>query len=146
MKTPTQRLTIFLIAINALVLLFWFLRPTTAADSALSNPKAPIPPVLRARSLELVDDQGRVRCEIKVHPADPNVKMPDGTIGYPETVLLRLIDSKGGPNVKIGASEDGAGISLANPSGYIQIINRGTNLPFIKIVTKDGREKLIDPK
>src|SRR2546426_10422324 len=28
-------------------------------------------------------------------------KMPDGTTGYPETVLLRLLSSKGGPNIKI---------------------------------------------
>jgi hypothetical protein len=30
--------------------------------------------------------------------------MPDGSKGYPETVVLRLIDSNGRPEVKIAAS------------------------------------------
>jgi hypothetical protein len=132
----TQRTAIVLIVLNLLVLVSTFFRGNAAVAPDVA-------PILRGRALELVDEHGRVRAEIKVHPADPNVKMPDGTKGYPESVLLRLIDSKGGPNVKIGASEDGAGISLANPSGYIQILNRGTNLPFIKIVTTDGRERKV---
>src|SRR2546425_9707321 len=57
--------------------------------------------VLRGRSLEIVDEHGRVRASITVYPADPAVKMPDGTTGYPETVLLRLLSSKGGPNKKL---------------------------------------------
>ena len=76
-----------------------------------------IAPVLRGRELQLVDAGGRVRAEIKVLPPDPAVKMPDGTTGYPETVLLRLIDSQGRPNVNISATEDGSGMSL----GGIQI-------------------------
>ncbi len=52
-----------------------------------------VAPVLRGRSLEIVDDHGRVRASITVYPADPAVKMPDGTTGYPETVLLRLLSS-----------------------------------------------------
>ena len=78
-----------------------------------------IAPVLRGRELQLVDQRGRVRVELKILPPDPTVKMPDGTTGYPETVLLRLIDSQGRPNVKIAATEDGSGISLggnANPT------------------------------
>src|SRR5579871_6828495 len=50
---------------------------------------------LKVRSLELVDDQGRVRAELKVYPAQPNLKMPDGTTGYPEAVQFRLITSQG---------------------------------------------------
>src|SRR5687768_4880945 len=45
-------------------------------------------PVLRGRALEIVDDRGRVRASISVLPEDPDFKMPDGTRGYPETVLL----------------------------------------------------------
>ena len=83
--------------------------------------------MLRGRELQLVDQHGRVRVEMKILPSDPTVKMPDGTSGYPETVLLRLIDSQGRPNVKIAATEDGSGISLggnANPT-HIQILSRG---------------------
>ena len=84
---------------------------------------------------------------IKVFPADPSVKMPDGTTGYPETVLLRLIDSKGAPNVKIAATEDGSGMSLGGESNptHVQILARGTNTLF-KMVNKDGREQVIRPQ
>lgn len=103
-----------------------------------------VPQVLRGHGLEIVDDQGRVRAEIKVLPAQPASKiMPDGEAGYPETVLLRLIDSNGGPHVKLGTMEDGSGLVLGGESrGYIQLLSRSTD-PFIKIVANDGREKAI---
>jgi hypothetical protein len=56
--------------------------------------------VLRGRALEILDDHGRVRAMIKVFPPSPAAKMPDGTTGYPETVLLWLVDSKGAPQRK----------------------------------------------
>jgi hypothetical protein len=100
--------------------------------------------VLRARALEIVDDNGRVRAMIRVFPASPNAKMPDGTTGYPETVLLRLIDSKGAPNVKIAATEDGSVVSLVGESNpaHVQLLARGTS-PSLKLVNKDRQEQLI---
>jgi hypothetical protein len=71
--------------------------------------------------------------------------MPDGTIGYPEAVQLRLISSQGGPNVKLGTTEDGAGLVIGGEAGYVQVLSRGTNLPFVKLVTKDGREQVMKP-
>ena len=114
---------------------------------ANSAPPAGIAPVLRAHALEIVDDHGQVRAMIKIFPADPNVKMPDGTSGYPETVLLRLINSKGAPNVKIAATEDGSGISLGGESNptHVQVLARGTNTS-LKLVNKDGREQVIKPQ
>jgi hypothetical protein len=98
--------------------------------------------VVKARAFELVDEQGRVRAEIKVLPAEPDFKMPDGSKGYPETVILRLIDSKGGPNVKLAATEDGSGLVLGGDSGYVQILSRSKN-PFVKLHAKSGKEQLI---
>ena len=106
---------------------------------------ATIAPVLRGHALEVVDDRGRVRAEIKVTPAQPSIKMPDGTTGYPEAVLLRLINSHNGPDVKLTSTEDGAGLALGGDSGYVQVLSRGPNPPFIKIVNKDGREQVIKP-
>ena len=57
---------------------------------------------------------------IKVFPPAPDVAMPDGTKGYPETVLLRLIDSEGAPNVKIAATEDGSALSFGGESDPTQ--------------------------
>jgi hypothetical protein len=133
----TQRIAIVLTIINVTILILF---------RANSAPKPEVAPVLRGRALELVDDQGRVRAEIKVHPAEPTLKMADGTIGYPEAVVLRLIDSGGGPNVKLVATEDGAGLVIGGDAGYVQVLSRGTNLPFVKLVTKDGREQMMKMK
>jgi hypothetical protein len=135
--TKLQRLTIMLTAFNLLLLTFGLaqLRPTSAQGLA---------PVRRAHALEIVDDHGRVRAEIKVLPAQPAAKMPDGTTGYPEAVQFRLISSQNSPHVKLGTTEDGSGLVLGGEKGYTQLLSRGTD-PFIKIVTKDGRERTIKP-
>ena len=90
-------------------------------------------------------DHGRVRAELKITAALPDLKMPDGTTGFPESVLFRLISSKGGPNVKLGATEDGSGLVLGGEKTYVQILSRGTADPFVKIVTNDGREQVFKP-
>ena len=133
----TQQLLVALTVANAAMLVFSLIQPhrTAAQDVA---------PVIRGRALEIVDDHGRVRAEIKVLPAQPTFKMPDGTMGYPETVQLRLISSQNSPHVKLGTMEDGAGLVLGGEKGYTQLLSRGTD-PFMKIVTKDGREKTIKP-
>ena len=135
--TNHQRLTITLTFLNLILLAFGLaqLRPAVAQGVA---------PVLRARALEIVDDQGRVRAEIKVLPAQPTLKMPDGTTGYPETVQFRLISSQNSPHMKLVTTEDGSGLVLGGEKGYTQLLSRGTD-PFIKIVTKDGRERTIKP-
>jgi hypothetical protein len=126
--------------LNLVILMCVLLR----ANSALSPEVAS---VLRGHALEIVDDHGRVRAMIKVFPENPTVKMPDGTMGYPETVLLRLIDSKGAPNVKIVATEDGSAVSLGGESNptHVQVLARGTSTS-LKLVNKDGREQLIRPQ
>jgi hypothetical protein len=134
-----RRLFLTLTALNA-AMLFLSLAGfrTTAAEG--------IAPVLKARGFEIVDERGRVRAEIKVLPRDPNVKMPDGSTGYPETVLLRLIDSTGAPNVKIAATEDGSGISLggdSNPTN-IQLLARGSTTS-LKLINSDGKQTLLKP-
>ena len=135
----TQRLLVALTVLNILLLVFSLgqTRAVLAEGAA---------PVLRGRALEIVDDRGRVRASITVLPADPTVKMPDGTVGYPETVLLRLITSKGRPNVKIGATERGAGQLLGGESDptYVQILAEGPSTS-LKLSNGDGREQLIKP-
>jgi hypothetical protein len=136
----TQRVAIALTVLNLVILMSGLLRANSA-------PAPEAAPVLRGRGLEIVDDKGRVRAMIKVFPASPTAKMPDGTMGYPETVLLRLINSKGAPTVKIAATEDGSGVSLGGESNptHVQILARGAN-PFLKLVNKDGREQMIKPQ
>ena len=58
---------------------------------------------------------------------------------------FRLINSQNGPDVKLTSTDDGAGLALGGDSGYVQILSRGANPPFIKIVNKDGREQTLKP-
>jgi len=130
-----------LTAANAAMLVFSLSQHTNRVAKAQTTP-----PVLKGRALEIVDESGRMRAEIKVFPPDPTMKMPDGTTGYPETVLLRLIDSKGRPNVKIAAMEDGSAVSLggqADPTN-IQLLARGARTS-LKLVDKDRKEQLFKP-
>src|SRR3954468_6481784 len=117
----TQRFALGLTVLNLFILVFALFRASSASTPQLA-------PVLRGRALEIVDDRGRVRASITVFPADPNVKMPDGTTGYPETVLLRLINSKGRPNIKIDASEAGSGVMVGGESEplYASLTARGS--------------------
>jgi len=134
-----RRIALVLAGLNVVLMLLVLasVRPL-AANEHVS------PGVLRGSALELVDERGRVRAEIKVLPADPTAKMPDGTEGYPASVLLRLIDSKGSPHVKLAASEDGSGLVLGGEKGYVQILSRGTN-PHVKIVNGVGQERTLEP-
>lgn len=135
----TQRLAIALTVINLAILMSTLAQSHSAtADGTL--------PVLRGRALEIVDDQGRVRADLKVYPADLKVKMPDGTTGYPETAMLRIYSSKGAPNVKLATTEDGSALVLGGESNpmYAQILSRGSS-PLLKLVNKEGREQVIKP-
>jgi hypothetical protein len=136
MNTP--RLLVALTAVNFALLVVTLVRPSAAAEDVV--------PVLRGRALQIVDDQGRVRASITIFPADTAVKMPDGTTGYPETVLLRLINTKGAPNVKLAAMENGAGLVLGgetNPT-HVQVLAQGPNTS-LKLTNKDGQTRLIKP-
>jgi len=134
----TQRLLVALTVINFALLTLSLTRPGTTADGVAS--------VLRGRALEIVDDRGRVRASITVFPADPAVKMPDGTTGYPKTVLLRLINSVGGPNVKLATMENGAALVLGGESNptRVQVLAQGASTS-LKLSNKDGKVQLIKP-
>jgi hypothetical protein len=82
-KMKTQ-LLLGLTVTNLVLLGFSLLHPNKVeADN--------IAPVLRGRALEIVDNKGLVRAEIKVLPAQPNFKMGDGTTGYHDQALARAI-------------------------------------------------------
>lgn len=102
-------------------------------------------PVLRGRALQIVDAHGRVRASISVFPTNPKFKTADGK-PYPETVLLRLINSNGGPNVKLSASNEGAALGLGGASNptYIQVIADGDET-FLNMTNKDGKQQRLQP-
>jgi hypothetical protein len=133
----TQRFLIVLTLVNLALLVFTLvpMHPAIAEGA---------PPVLRGRALEIVDDRGRVRASLNVLPASIQ---PNGE-AYAETVLLRLITERGRPSVKIGASEQAAGVSLAGPTGtkdtYVILEAKGT-ASYLRLRNEDGREQIVKP-
>jgi hypothetical protein len=136
----SQRFLLVLTLFNLLLLLFNLSQTRAVVAQSTST-------VLRGRALEIVDDRGRVRASIKIQPADPDFKMPDGTVGYPETVLLRLMDPRGRPNIKIGASIDGSGLLVAGNAEptHVQILAQDQSTS-LKLINKDGRERVTGGK
>jgi hypothetical protein len=133
----TQRLLIVLTLVNLAVLMLTLARlPTADAQGSA--------PVLRGRGLEIVDDQGRVRASITVLPAGTSAHGDR----HAETVLLRLITERGRPSVKIGASEETAGLSLTGPTGtkdtYVILEAKGTT-SSLKLRNENGREQVLKP-
>ena len=124
-------------AVNLALLIFLLaqMRPTVAQGVA---------PVLRGRSLEIVDVEGRPRATLHVEPAG---KSNNGD-SYPETVLLRLITERGRPSVKISTSEQNSGMSIAGVSGtqdtYITFGATGRTT-LLRLKNEDGAEQLIEP-
>ena len=131
-----QRLLIVLTLVNLALLIFTLAqaRPTSAEGVS----------VLRGRALEIVDERGRVRASVNVLPAGTQ---PNGET-YPETVLLRLITKRGRPSVKIGASEQAAGVSFAGPTNtkdtYVILEAKGT-ASSLRLRNEDGREQIVKP-
>jgi hypothetical protein len=100
-------------------------------------------PVLRGQRLEIVDERGRVRASIKVEPA--TTFQPTGR-KYPETVMLRLIDPNGRPEVKIGASVDGGGLGLVGDADTIQLVLQADSTgSSMRLKNGTGKERLIQP-
>lgn len=142
-----QRFYIVLTVVNLGLTIFLMAQLRRVEAIAPSTGEAGTPPaVLRGSSLEIVDEQGRVRASIQVHPANTTFKMPDGKIGYPETVMFRLIDPNGRPEVKIGASEQGGGLGLIGESDSTHVILEAQGATsLLKLANKDGRQQIIKP-
>jgi hypothetical protein len=127
-----QRVALALTAINLVLLAVSLtqVRPTVAQG---------ISPLLRARTLELVDARGRVRSRLNVES--------DGA------VVLRLLDQKGTIRVKLGADEHGSGLVLADeatePGVHLIARQVGTaarpTTTGITLRGADGRQRVIKP-
>jgi len=127
----TQRIALMLTMANLVLaaLLVSQAFPVNAADIA---------PVLRGRSLEIVDEQGRVRASIKVEPPTTVDSQ-----NYPEAVVFRLRDGDdSAPAVKLDTSREGAGMTFAG--GKVRLMaKRGEN--FVSVRGDDGREQVLKP-
>src|SRR5213592_437841 len=123
-----QSLLIALTVLNAGLLSYQLIGSRPGVAAAVD-----VPPVIRARALEIVDEHGRVRASLRVLPEDPQVMWKGEP--YPETVLLRLITADGRPNVKVGASKRGGGLVVggeADPT-YVQVLAGGGESTWMRV-------------
>jgi hypothetical protein len=134
----SNRVLCALTAINLVLLIFLLFSRTNSALATVASS-----PVLRGRALEIVDEHGRVRASIKLHPA--GTFKPTG-MKYPETVMLRLIDPEGRPEVKIGASVEGGGLSLVGDVDATQLLLQADSSgSLLRLKDESGRERSIRP-
>ncbi len=133
-----NRLVVVLTVLNLGLLVFLLVRGRHVDAGEM-------PPVLRGRALEIVDNRGKVRASIQVLPANATVAMPDGGRGYPEIVLLRLVTAEGRPSVKLSATERGGILVLGGESDptYAQLKgDRAT--ASLTLVGKNGQQHTIE--
>ena len=135
MKT-SRWLTALTLSNTALLALLLFANARQASGDATAS-------VMRVRALEIVDDQGRVRASIKVQPAETH---PPTGRRYPDTVMFRLIDPNGRPEVKMGASVEGGGVSFLGEEDATQILLEAEKDGCVlRLKSRDGKERVIRP-
>ena len=131
-----QRIAVAVTVINLVLMIVLFTKMNPATAQKEQNKLQ----VLRGSGLEITDKNGKLRASITFHEATEQ----NGT-NYPGGILLRLIDSKGQPVIKLYAAENGGGLSFSNEkNGYIQLI-ASEDGGFLKIKNPDGKEQVIKP-
>ncbi len=132
-----QRLSLVLAAVNFGLLVFLLVSHRRSLQSD------DVSETVRCRAFQVVDEQGRVRASISVLPA--SVFKQTGK-AYPETVLFRLIDAKGRPEVKIGASEEGAGLGFVGQTDETQVKLEAQGAESsLTLVNKEGEPRVVKP-
>lgn len=134
-----RRFIIAMTVLNVFLVLLVFLG--APLRSAWADPNG----ILRGRGLQIVDKQDRIRAAIAVLPADPKASMPDGGT-LPDTVILRLIDPQGRPEVKLVANEQGAGFLVMGQDDktFVRVKGLGPN-SAIEMSDKAGHQKTLEP-
>jgi hypothetical protein len=130
-----QAIAVALTLVNLAIMTFLL----TQMRPALAQPRQNVAPVLRGRALEIVDSLGRLRATITLQPP-----VEVGGKKYPESVLLRLIDARGKPIVKLSAAENGSGLSLVNESDEGVLIHVHNDSCIVKLTNK-GKQRVITP-
>ena len=135
----TQRLLVLLTLVNLGLFAFQV--------SHLSPANAATDDVLRGSGIEIVDENGRLRAQLKLEPGDPTFEWPDGKQGYPDTVIFRLITPDGKPRVKLTTSEYGSGLMLLGDSDDTQsILSADGTESSLKLRNSEANQQLMQPE
>ena len=121
-----RRLAILLSIINLILISLLLFQGNTMPPSSSD--------IVRARLLEVLDENGTVRAQIKVE-------------SNPDAVVLRLRDAKGDVRVKLGADERGSGMVLSNGSSDpgLHLLSKTDNVK-ITLTDKNGQQRVITPE
>jgi hypothetical protein len=92
---------------------------------------ADVPSVIRARSLQIIDDRGHIRASLEVLPGS-------------DTSILRLSDANGRPEVKLAASEKGSGLSIVGATDENYVVVSAEEAPVIRALVA-GKERRLLP-
>lgn len=102
--------------------------------------------ILRGTGLEIVDGDGRLRAQLTIAPGDPNFKMPDGSVGYEETVIFRLITPDGKPRVKMTTATDASGLMLLGSSdATYTLLQSDDNQTSLKLQNDEKTVNIVKP-
>lgn len=116
-----QRVAIVLSVFNILLLVFLLAQAPSSAQPAVS-------PVLRARAIEMVDENGKVRAQLNVEPTGE--------------AAFRLRDAKGTIRAKFSGGEDGAGLSLMDDRTEATVqIRANKDGGGITLFSRDGQKR-----
>lgn len=104
-------------------------------------------PMLRGSGLEIVDAEGRVRFQVKLEPANPTYKWPDGSrTGIPETVIVRMSTADGKPRVKMTTSVEGSGLMLLGDSDTTHtILQADGKATSLKLRNDEAKQTTLKP-
>jgi hypothetical protein len=95
-----------------------------------SEAQQSVTPVLRARTIELVDEAGKVRAQLNVEQGGE--------------VVFRLRDSTGTIRAKLGANEKGSGLVMMDERTEATVqIRANQNGGNITLIDRTGKEQLI---
>jgi len=141
-----SRHALTMLTLANLVLLVFVLSHHSAPVQA-SGPEQ----VVRARALEIVDAQGKVRASISIMPEGP-ARKADGSPTehgekiFPEAVVFRLIRPDGRPSVKIATTEQGSGIDLSGGvDPTYMVLSSEAGETSLTLTNKDGRRQVVKP-
>jgi len=118
-----QRIAIGLSIVNFLLLTLFIANTSSSAEQSIS-------PTVRARVIELVDENGKTRAQLAVEPTG-------------ETVF-RLRDAKGTIRTKLGAGEDGSGLSMMDDRTEATVqIRANKDGGGIMLFNRDGQQRTV---
>ena len=101
--------------------------------------------MLRESGIEIFDDQGRLRAQLIIEPADESVKMPNGE-SYPDTVIFRLKTPDGKPRLKLTTSMQGSALGLLGDSDTTQATLKAEGaISSLKLRNDEENEQLLKP-